>query len=349
MNNFRLLSERKTWYPCNMENEFEFRNDELRLPYLDYLSGDQTKRDNLEVENPELFAMFEELESLGLLTLWGDWSMDFELPYSAEAWESVSSQIGFLKFDLENEISDEQLEKLDWNATRLCVKEDFLPTSENIDYRFNIEGGQCSISVKAPQLLSEISFDDSNSVDVLNLKSGINCNKHTDSTICYDEMCDSSLITVSSGYGDGLYGVTAFDNLQGEIECVIAYFFHPGDYEGVETFLISNDLDTPGFMEGLIPIFLGNLKSNGDIFFGDKFCWKDGLDENYKLARIQVPSDNYLVLGWIDPNADMDRVFFVGLYRNQMKDYLEKVMEYYPIIKTYASDNIIFERGLIEY
>jgi hypothetical protein len=55
------------------------------------------------------------------------------------------------------------------------------------------------------------------------------------------------------------------------------------------------------------------------------------------------------VLGWIDPRTSFDRVFFVGLYRNAMKAYLEKVMDFYPATKTFADDYIMYEHGIANY
>jgi len=324
--------------------EMEFRNDDLRYPYMDYLSGDEEKIATIEDKDPELFQMFEELDSYEFLTLWGDWSMDFEHPFSDEAWEKVSYQLGFLIHDLEDELSEEQLEQFDGYPKRLSVRDDFLPTSESPEYKFNIEGGVCSISAKAPQLppdSDDQGYDDSSS---LKGHTGIDCDKHEDSKECYLHKCDANLITLASGFGDGVYGVTCFDNWQGEVECVIAYFYH--DHEYVEKFIIENDFEAPGFIEGYVPFYLGRLSSNGEFYFGDSASWTEGRDEgSWSLARVEVPADEYLVLGWIDPRTSFDRVFFVGLYRNVMKSYLEKVMDFYPATKTFADDHIMFEHG----
>jgi|688.fasta_scaffold02232_26 tetratricopeptide (TPR) repeat protein len=326
----------------------EFRNDDLRYPYMDYLSGDEEKIATIEDEDPDLFQMFEELNSYEFLTLWGDWSMDFEHPFSDEAWEKVSYQLGFLIDNLEDELSEEQLEQFVGYPKRLSVRDDFLPTSESGEYKFNVEGGDCSISAKAPQLPPD--NDDQDYDDRTSLKghTGIDCDKHENSKECYLHKCDANLITLPSGFGDGVYGVTCFDNWHGEVECVIAYFYH--DHEYVENFIIENDFEAPGFIEGFIPFYLGRLSSNGEFFFGDTASWTEGRDEeSWSLARVEVPADEYLVLGWIDPRTSFDRVFFVGLYRNVMKSYLEKVMDFYPATKTFADDYIIFEHGIADY
>jgi TPR repeat protein len=328
--------------------EMEFRNDDLRYPYMDYLSGDEEKIATIEDEDPELFQMFEELNSYEFLTLWGDWSMDFEHPFSYEAWEKVSYQLGFLIDDLEDEMSEEQLEQFGGYPRRLTVRHDFLPTNESPKYKFNIEGGECSISAKAPQLQPD--SDNQGDDDLMSLKghTGIDCDKHEDSKACYLNKCEANLITLTSGFGDGVYGVTCFDNWQGEIECVIAYFYH--DHEYVENFIIANDFEAPGFIEGYVPFYLGRLASNGEFYFGDTASWREGRDEeSWSLARVEVPADEYLVLGWIDPRTSFDRVFFVGLYRNVMKAYLEKVMDFYPATKTFADEHLDFARNLEDY
>ncbi len=332
----------------NEEEGFSFRNDDLRYPYMDYLSGDEEKIATIEDEDPDLFQMFEDLNSYEFLTLWGDWSMDFEHPFSDEAWEKVSNQSIFLLEDLSDDLPEELLGQYGEGPKRLSVRHDFLPTSESREYKFNIEGGDCSISAKAPQLPPD--SDDQGYDDPTSLKghTGIDCDKHEDSKECYLHKCDANLITLASGFGDGVYGVTCFDNWQGEVECVIAYFYH--DHEYVENFIITNDLETPGFIEGCIPFYLGKLSSNGEFYFGDTASWREGRDEeSWSLARVEVPADEYLVLGWIDPRTSFDRVFFVGLYRNMMKSYLEKVMDFYPATKTFADDYMVFEHGIADF
>lgn len=334
----------------DLDEDWYFRNDDVGLPYLDYLSGDEEKKKKVEDSEPELFSMFEQLDSYGLLTLWGDWSMDLEQVHSPEALEAVSCQSGFLYFDLSDELSEEELEEQEYIPKRLSIQDEFLPTNESMKYKFNIEGGQCTISAKPPQIFPEIEKGEETEPNILNQHSGIDCNKHNDSKDCYVNQCDASLITLDSGLGDGVYGVAAFDGLDGKVECVIAYFFHPGDHEYVENFLISNDFETPGFLEGQVPFYLGKLKSKGEFYFGDTGSWAMGLDDDtWKLARVEVPADEYLVLGWIDPRSCFDRTFYVGLYRSTMKDYMEKVMNYYPAMKTFAEENIVFERGLSEF
>ena len=328
--------------------EMEFRNDDVRYPYMDYLSGDEEKIATIEDEDPELFQMFEELNSYEFLTLWGDWSMDFEHPFSDEAWEKVGYQLSFLIDDLEDELSEEQLEQYGGYPKRLSVRDEFLPTNESLEYKFNIEGGDCSISAKAPQLPPDNDEQGDNDPTSLKGHTGIDCDKHEDSKECYLHKCDASLISLASGFGDGAYGVTCFDNWQGEVECVIAYFYH--DHEYVENFIIENDFEAPGFIEGYVPFYLGKLSSNGEFYFGDTASWTEGRDEeSWSLARVEVPADEYLVLGWIDPRTSFDRVFFVGLYRNVMKDYLEKVMDFYPATKSFADDYIMFEHGITEF
>jgi TPR repeat protein len=328
--------------------EMEFRNDDLRYPYMDYLSGDEEKMATIEDEDPELFQMFEELNSYEFLTLWGDWSMDFEHPFSDQAWEKVSYQLGFLESGWTDEANAEHLEQHGWCPQTLSVRDDFLPTNERPEYKFNIEGGVCSISAKAPQLPP--GSDDQGDDDPISLKghTGIDCDKHEDSKACYLHKCDANLITLASGFGDGVYGVTCFDNSQGEVECIIAYFYH--DHEYVENFIIENDFEAPGFIEGYVPVYLGRLSSNGEFYFGDTASWREGRDEeSWSLARVEVPADEYLVLGWIDPRTSFDRVFFVGLYRNVMKAYLEKVMDFYPATKTFADEHLDFARNLEDY
>jgi hypothetical protein len=328
--------------------EMEFRNDDLRYPYMDYLSGDEEKMATIEEEDPDLFQMFEELDSNEFLTLWGDWSMDFEHPFSNEAWEKVSLQSSFLTHDWSDEAKAEHLKQYGWYPQTLSVRDDFLPTSESREYKFNIEGGDCSISAKAPQLPPD--SDDDGDDDPTSLKghTGIDCDRHEDSKECYLHKCDANLITLASGFGDGVYGVTCFDNSQGEVECIIAYFYH--DHEYVKNFIIENDLEAPGFIEGYVPVHLGRLVSNGEFYLGDTASWTEGRDEeSWSLARVEVPADEYLVLGWIDPRTSFDRVFFVGLYRNVMKSYLEKVMDFYPATKTFADDCIMFEHGIADF
>ena len=162
--------EQTEFYDDNDEEneEFEFRNDALRIPYMDYLSGDQKRIDRVEERNPDLFQMFEELKSHDLLMLWGDWSMDFEHPFSYEALEEVSSQLNFLSYDLQDELSEEQLEEQDWEPKRLSVRSEFFPTNNSLTYKFNIEGGDCAISAKAPQVLPVNQEEDTEESAILN-------------------------------------------------------------------------------------------------------------------------------------------------------------------------------------
>jgi hypothetical protein len=58
------------------------------------------------------------------------------------------------------------------------------------------------------------------------------------------------------------------------------------------------------------------------------------------------------VLGWIEA-LSLDpygvRVFTVGLYRGEMKQYYLSLMEEFPVMKTFAEEHLDFARNLGNY
>jgi hypothetical protein len=191
---------------------------------------------------------------------------------------------------------------------------------------------------------------------------GSDCQLHSDSKDCYINKCEASLITVPSGFGDGVYRVAAFNNSSGDIECVLAYFFHPFAWDYVESKLIFGertigsiirDDKLVGNLEDHIPIYLGEIKSAGSLNFGDRWAWSEaGCGDDYRIASIAVPADEYLVLGWIEAlsfDPESMKVFIVGLYRGEMKEYYSNLMEQFPVIKTFADEHLDVNRNLGDY
>ncbi len=314
-----------------------------------FVSGNDVELLELQDSYPRTFEVLENLRKSGIFELWAEWSANLDFGRGEEEAQYdflVTSQYWQKYRDVEGKINDDD-DDLEWQ--RLSVKEEYLPSSDDDRYIFNIEGGICAISGKAPQL-SLASENAESESKLLVDTSGINCQFHEVSDDCYVNKCDSSVITVSSGLGDGYYRAVAFSNNSGDIECIMSYFSYNWEY--VESRLIfgegttgTRDDDTLiGNLEDHIPIYLGEIKSKGSLNFGDRWAWSEaGRGEDFKIASIAVPADEYLVLGWIealafDP-ADT-KVVAVGLYRNEMKAYYLNLMEEFPVMKTFADKHL---------
>lgn len=323
-----------------------------------FVSGDEEDLEEFEESYPRTLEIFENLREFELFEIWAEWASNLEFGRGCE-----ETQSDFLSgLDREEEIEDENgvsylsgEDLPDWETwQRLSVQEEYLPSSDDDRYVFNIEGGVCAISGKAPQLFLESDVETES--ELLVDTSGIDCHLHETSDECYQNKCEASLITIGSGLGDGYYRAVAFNNRSGDIECVMTYFSY--NWEHVESKLIlgegtigtKDDGTLVGNLEDQIPIYLGEIKSDGSLNFGDRWAWSEaGRRDDYKVASIEVPVDEYLVLGWIDAltfDPDDIRVFIVGLYRGEMKQYFLNLMEEFPVMKTFADEHLDFARNL---
>jgi len=316
-----------------------------------FVSGGDDELQEIQDTYPRTFEAFVNLREYGLFEIWAEWSANLEFGRGEEEtiWDFLSVEV--LYDENGNEIDS------DIDRQRLSIQEEYLPSSDDDRYVFNIEGGVCAISGKAPQLILE--SDPETESKILRDVSGIDCQLHESSDDCYINKCEASLITIGSGLGDGYYRAAAFDNLSGDIECVMTYFSY--NWEHVESKLIlgKGTIGTKsngtliGNLENYIPIYLGEIKSDGSLNFGDRWAWSEaGRGEDFKIVSISVPADEYLVLGWIealslDPN-DV-RVFTVGLCRGEMKQHYLNLMEEFPVIKTFADEHLDFNRNLGDY
>jgi TPR repeat protein len=316
-----------------------------------FVNGSEEELEEIQENYPRSYAAFLNLREYGLFELWAEWGSNLDFGRGED--ESIRD---LLIVEILYDENGNELD-LDSERQRLSIQEKYLPSSDDDRYVFNIEGGVCAISGKAPQLFSE--SDAETESQLLVDTSGIECHLHETSDDCYNSKCEASLITIGSGLGDGYYRVAAFDNLSGEIECVMTFFSY--NWEHVESKLIfgKNTIGTKsngtliGNLEDHVPVYLGMIKSDGSLNFGDQWAWgESGRGEDFKIVSISVPADEYLVLGWIealslDPNGV--RVFTVGLYRGEMKQYYLSLMEEFPVMKTFAEEHLDFARNLGNY
>jgi TPR repeat protein len=315
-----------------------------------FVNGSEEEVEEIQENYPRSYAAFVNLREYGLFEIWAEWSANLDFGRGED--DAIRD---FLTVEF---LEDENGDEIDYDSERqrLSVQGEYLPSSDDDRYVFNIEGGVCAISGKAPQLLLESDFETESKI--LRDVSGIDCQLHESSNDCYINKCEASLITIGSGIGDGYYRVAAFENLSGEIECVMTYFFHSFAWEYVESKLIlgegtvgtKGDGTLIGNLEDHIPIYLGEIKSDGSLNFGDQWAWSEaGRGEDFKIVSISVPADEYLVLGWIEAlslDPDGVRVFTVGLYRGEMKQHYLNLMEEFPVMKTFAEEHLDFARNL---
>ena len=315
-----------------------------------FVNGSEEEVEEIQESYPRSYAAFVNLREYGLFEIWAEWSANLDFGRGED--DAIRD---FLTVEVVEDEDGNEID-LDSERQRLSVKKEYLPSSDDDRYVFNIEGGVCAISGKAPQLLLESDFETESKI--LRDVSGIDCQLHESANDCYVNKCEASLITIGSGFGDGYYRAVAFENLVGDIECVMTYFFHPFAWDYVESKLIlgegtvgtKSDGTLIGNLEDHIPIYLGEIKSDGSLNFGDQWAWREaGRGEDFKIVSIPVPADEYLVLGWIealslDPNGV--RVFTVGLYRGEMKQHYLNLMEEFPVMKTFAEKHISFNRNL---
>ncbi len=318
-----------------------------------FVSSDDDELQEFQDTYPRTFETFVNLKEYGLFEIWSEWSANLEFGQDEAQYDFLTTRQYWQQYrDAEGEISEDE-DDLDWQ--RLSVREEFLPSADDDRYVFNIEGGVCAISGKAPQLSREADLVETES-KILRDISGIDCPLHKSSDDCYMNKCEASLITIDSGLGDGYYRAVAFNNHLGDIECVMTYFSY--NWEHVESKLIFGDgtIGTKddgtliGNLEDQIPIYLGEIKSDGSLNFGDRWAWSEaGRSDDYKIASIAVPADDYLVLGWIEAlsfDPTNTQVFTVGLYRNEMRTYYLNLMEEFPVMKTFADEHLDFNRNL---
>lgn len=325
-----------------------------------FISGDDDERQEIQDTYPQTFETFVNLKEYGLFEIWSEWSANLELGQDEAQYDFLTTRQYWHQYrDAEGEMDDEEETDNDWQ--RLSVQEEYLPSSDDDRYVFNIEGGVCAITAKTPKMGLSKNNDEINDESFGNT-TGIDCQLHSDSKDCYINKCEASLITVPSGFGDGVYRVAAFNNSSGDIECVLAYFFHPFAWDYVESKLIFGertigsiirDDKLVGNLEDHIPIYLGEIKSAGSLNFGDRWAWSEaGCGDDYRIASIAVPADEYLVLGWIEAlsfDPESMKVFIVGLYRGEMKEYYSNLMEQFPVIKTFADEHLDVNRNLGDY
>ena len=316
-----------------------------------FVSDDEDAIQEIEENYPRTFEAFVNLRECGLFEIWAEWSANLDFGRGED--DAIRD---FLTVEVVEDEDGNEID-LDSERQRLSVKKEYLPSSDDDRYVFNIEGGVCAISGQPPQLSLE-SVQAETESKILRDVSGINCELHESSDDCYIKKCNASLITIDSGLGDGNYRIAAFDNRSGDVECILTYFLHPFAWDYVESKLILGEgtIGTKsngtliGNLENHIPIYLGEIRSNGTLSFGDRWAWREaGRGEDYKIASISVPADDYLVLGWIE-GLSFDptnvKVFTVGLYRNEMKAYYLNLMEEFPVIKTFAEKHISYNRNL---
>ena len=316
-----------------------------------FLRGDDNEFQEIQDTYPRTIEAFVNLRECGLFEIWAEWSANLDFGRGED--EAIRD---FLSVEY---LEDKNGNEIDYDGERqkLSVQEEFLPSADDDRYVFNIEGGVCAISGKVPKLFPESDLVETES-KILKDVSGIDCQLHESSEACYVNKCEASLITIGSGLGDGYYRAVAFDNLLGDIECVMTYFSYNWEY--VESKLIFGEKTTGtksngtliGNLENQIPIYLGEIKSDGTLNFGDRWAWSEAGRDDFKIVSISVPADEYLVLGWIealhfDPN-DI-RIFTVGLYRNEMRAYYLNLMEEFPVMKTFADKHLYFNRNLGDY
>ena len=318
-----------------------------------FVNGSEEEVEEIQESYPRSYAAFVNLREYGLFELWAEWGSNLDFGRGED--ESIRD---FLSVEVLYDENGNELD-LDSERQRLSIQEKYLPSSGDDRYVFNIEGGVCAISGRAPQLFSESDVETESKI--LRDVSGIDCQLHETSDDCYNNQCEASLISISSGFGDGVYRVAAFNNSSGDIECVLAYFFHPIDWEHVESKLIfgKSTIGTKsngtliGNLEDHIPIYLGEIKSDGSLNFGDRWAWsKAGRGNDFKIASIAVPADEYLALGWMEAlswTLESTKVFVVGLYRGEMKQYYLNLMDEFPVMKTFAEEHLDFARNLGDY
>jgi TPR repeat protein len=349
----------------NIDDEFSDLNGFGNWEWIEVLEAfandNQEELEEIKDSYPGAFEIFVSLREYGLFEIWAEWGSNLEFGRGCE-----ETQSDFLAgLDREEEIEDESgvsyisgEDLPDWETwQRLSVREEYLPSSGDDRYAFNIEGGVCAISGKAPQLFLESDVESESKI--LSDVSGIDCQIHESSDDCYDNKCEASLITIGSGLGDGYYRAVAFNNRSGDIECVLTYFSY--NWEHVESKLIlgkgtigtKGDGTLVGNLEDQIPIYLGQIKSDGSLNFGDREAWSEaGSGDDFKIASMVVPADEYLALAWIDAlsfEPDDMRVFIVGLYRGEMKQHYLNLMDEFPVMKTFADEHLDFARNLGDY
>lgn len=115
-------------------------------------------------------------------------------------------------------------------------------------------------------------------------------------------------VKVSSGLGDGVYGMYPLFDQLGELQMLIALFvdvrgdagwisgntFYEGDYEGLPQF------------RNHLPIPLAKVSCNGDFSITDFSNLQNGVDKDKKVVMFEnLPKDEYLIVGYLDcsPNA----------------------------------------------
>jgi TPR repeat protein len=323
-----------------------------------FVNGGEEEVEEMQENYPRSYETFVNLREYGLFEIWAEWSANLEFGKGHDETQCdflTTRQYWYQFRDAEGE--EEEDTDIDWQ--RLSVQKEYLPSSDDDRYVFNIEGGVCAITGKAPKLATANDVDEINDHPQERL-TGIDCQTHNSSEDCYINKCPASLITVSAGFGDGVYRAAAFNNSSGDIECVLAYFFHPFAWDYVESKLIlgQRTIGRPvhtllGNLEDHIPIYLGEIKSDGTLNFGDRWAWSEAdRDEDLRIVSIEVPADDYLVLGWMEAlsfEPESMKVFVVGLYRGEMRQYYLNLMEEFPVMKTFADEHLNFARNLGNY
>jgi TPR repeat protein len=340
------------------DEEFSELNGLQREEWIEvleaFVNGSEEELEEIQENYPQSYETFVNLREYGLFEIWAEWSANLEFGKGHE-----ETQYDFLTtrqywYQFRDAEGDEEDTDIDWQ--RLSVQKEYLPSSDDDRYVFNIEGGVCAITGKVPKLATANDVDEINDHAQERL-TGVDCQTHNSSEDCYINKCPASLITVSAGFGDGVYRAAAFNNSSGDIECVLAYFFHPFAWDYVENKLIlgQGTIGTPvhtllGNLEDHIPIYLGEIKSDGTLNFGDRWAWSQAeRDEDLRIVSIEVPADDYLALGWIEAltfDPESIKVFVVGLYRGEMKQYYFNLMDEFPVMKTFAEEHLDFARNL---
>jgi TPR repeat protein len=321
-------------------------NYEIWSRYKKYALGTKKSKSDLKRSDFEYYELFEKLSKLELLDIWIEWTRAFDFQREVtKRHEKIGDQFDYLHSD---EDTGEEFE----DDERLSIDSKYLPNDVTEDYLFNIESGDCSISAKKPRIdTTELDEEDENRSDYY-LSSRIDCLEHKSSKECYESKCLAAAITAGSGLGDGVYQTAAYTGKDGQIESVLAFFYWFNESDEYLSELV-NSVSGVGFLRNHIPIVIGEIHSAGELTFGDSVAWAMSEDmndlESYKRVTFQVPSDDYLIIGWINADSldlDYNRTFVLGAYRGSLKKYFLNLAEAYPVMKDFKK--IFAEKGFID-
>ena len=331
----------------NADDENYDENYEIWTRYKKYALGDKKSKAELKRNDSDYYELFEKLAKLDLLDIWIEWTRSFDFQREVtKRHQEIGDQFDYLHRDETGEEFESQ--------ERLRIDDIFLPDNENEEYKFNIESGYCSISAMKPRIESiDVDEEDEKSSDFdYYLTSRVDCLEHKSRKDCYKSNCLAAAVTVSSGLGDGVYQTAAYTGQDGQIESVLAFFYwiSESDFDANDLF---NSWNGVGFLRNHIPIILGQIKSEGELTFGDSKAWatSDEMNdlEQFQQVSFQVPRDDYLIIGWLNADnleLEFNRTFVLGAYRGSLKEYFLKLADAYPVMRNFKKINA--EKGQID-